>query len=114
MKAEISVEFGKDPEYDKVISVDHGSFTIEDWVATLSIEEQNEWRQQHAIHEAAVHSAIANGDALIVKVGVRQSSIKWKSEPIHAQWMNTISAEDNASYHSFWKRYHAAMAERNT
>jgi hypothetical protein len=113
MKAEISVEFGKDPEYDKVISIDHGSFTIEDWVATLSIEEQHKWRLQHSIHENAVHSAIAAGDALIVKVG-RQSNIKWKSEPIHVQWMNTISAEDNASYHSFWARYHAAMAERNT
>ena len=114
MKAEISTEFGKDPEYDKVISIDHGSFTIEDWVATLPIEEQHEWRQQHAIHEAAVHSAIAAGDAQIVRPTQGRSDIKWKSESVHAQWMNTISAEDNASYHSFWARYHAAMTEKNT
>jgi hypothetical protein len=114
MKAEISTEFGKDPEYDKVISINHGSFTIEDWVATLSIEDQNEWRQQHAIHEAAVHSAIAAGDALIVKVGDRQSNIKWRNEEIHLYWMHTISAEDHVSYQSFWTRYRAAMTERNT
>jgi hypothetical protein len=114
MKTEISTEFGKDPEYDKVISINHGSFTIEDWVATLSVEEQHEWRLQHSIHENAVHLAVAAGDAQIVRLGAGRSSIKWKSEPIHSQWMNTISAEDNVIYHSFWARYHAAMAERNT
>lgn len=112
MKAEISIEFGKDPEYEKVISVDHGQFTIEDWVATLSIAEQQEWRRQHDIHEAAVHAAVAAGDAEIIKPTPDSAFIKWRSEPIHVKWMQTISEQDNASYHDFWARYHAAMQER--
>lgn len=112
MKAEISIEFGKDPEYDKVISVDHGEFTIEHWVATLSEDEQREWRKQHDIHEDAVHAAVRAGDAEIVKTSENSAMVKWRSEPIHVQWMNTISPEDNAKYHDFWARYHAAMSER--
>ncbi len=112
MKAEIRIEFDKDPDYNKVISIDHGDYTMEHWVQELSEQEQQEWRRQHSIHESAVFAAVRAGDAEIVKINDKQSQIKWRSDPVHAQWMNTISAEDNAKYHDFWARYHAAMAER--
>lgn len=114
MSTEVNIKFDADPDYNKVITVRRGEFTIEDWVATLDESEQQEWRRQHDIHEAAVHAAVAAGDAEIVNQHSMNTSIKWRNQEIHLYWMNTISAEDNASYHSFWSRYHAAVAERNT
>lgn len=113
MTTRVDTSFGEDPNYDKVITVHRGGFTMEQWVTTLSAEEQQEWWRQHDIHEAAVHAAVAAGDAEVHTPDPQNATIKWKSQEIHIQWMNTISAEDNASYHSFWSRYHAAVAERN-
>ena len=114
MSTQVITTFDQDPEYNKVITVARGEFTIEHWVATLSTEEQQEWRRQHDIHEEAVYAAIAAGDAEILNRHSLNSTIKWRNQEIHLHWMNTISAEDNASYHSFWARYHDAMTERNT
>jgi hypothetical protein len=61
-----------------------------------------------------VHAAVAAGDAEVHTPDPKNATIKWRNQEIHLYWMNTISAEDNASYHSFWARYHAAMDERNT
>lgn len=113
MTTKVDTTFGQDPNYDKVITVKRGEFTMEDWVSTLSQEEQQEWRKQHDIHEAAVHAAVAAGDAEVHTPDPENATIKWRNQEIHLYWMNTISAEDNDSYHSFWSRYHAAVAERN-
>ncbi len=113
MTTKVDTSFGEDPDYEKVITVRRGDFTMEHWVATLSEEEQKEWWRQHDIHEAAVHAAVAAGDAEVHTPDPHNATIKWKSQEIHIQWMNTISREDNDSYHSFWSRYHAAVAERN-
>ena len=113
MSTEVITTFDQDPEYEKVITVKLGEFTIEHWVATLSLEEQQEWRRQHDIHEAAVHAAMAAGDAEVHVIDAHNAMVKWKNNEVHGQWMNTISQADNDSYHSFWARYHAAMAERN-
>lgn len=113
MSTDVIAAFDQDPEYQKTIIVNRGEFTIEHWVATLSLEEQQEWRRQHDIHEAAVYAAVAAGDAEVVNRHSANSAVKWKNDEVHGQWMNTISQADNDSYHSFWSRYHAAMAERN-
>jgi hypothetical protein len=113
MSTQVITAFDQDPEYEKIIIVNRSNFTIEDWVATLSVEEQQEWRRQHDIHEKTVYAAVEAGDAEVVNRHSMNSAVKWKSQEIHLKWMNTISAEDNQSYHSFWDRYHAAMAERN-
>lgn len=114
MSTQVITTFDQDPDYDKVITVTRGEFTMEDWVATLTDQEQQEWRRQHDIHEAAVHAAVAAGDAEVHTPDPKNATIKWKSQEIHVQWMNTISAEDNESYHSFWSRYHAAVTQRNS
>ena len=56
MSTQVNIAFDADPDYNKVITVHRGEFTMEHWVATLSVEEQQEWRRQHDIHEAAVHA----------------------------------------------------------
>ncbi len=63
MSTQVITTFDQDPNYDKVITVCRGEFTMEEWVATLSDAEQEEWWRQHDIHEAAVHAAVAAGDA---------------------------------------------------
>lgn len=113
MSTQVVATFDQDPDYEKVITVRSSEFTIEHWVATLSLEEQQEWRRQHDIHEAAVQAAVAAGDAEVHVFDPRNAMVKWKNDEVHGQWMNTIAPEDNESYHSFWARYHAAMAERN-
>jgi hypothetical protein len=113
MSTQVNIEFDADPDYNKVITVYRGEFTMEDWVATLDESEQQEWRRQHDIHEAAVHAAVAAGDAEVHTPDPKNATIKWRNQEIHLYWMNTISAEDNVSYHSFWSRYHAAVTERN-
>lgn len=113
MSTQVITTFDQDPDYDKVITVYRGDFTMEEWVCTLSEAEQKEWWHQHDIHEAAVHAAVAAGDAKVHTPDAKNATIKWRSQEIHEKWMNTISAEDNESYHSFWSRYHAAVAERN-
>jgi hypothetical protein len=113
MSTQVTTTFDADPDYDKVITVKRGEITMEDWIATLDVGEQQEWRKQHDIHEAAVHAAVDAGDAEVHTPDPKNATIKWKSQEIHVYWMNTISADDNTSYHSFWARYHAAMEERN-
>jgi hypothetical protein len=109
----IETQHDQDPEFAKVIQVRRDGFTMEHWITTLPEPEQQEWWRQHDIHEAAVHAAVAAGDAEVITPDPHTATIKWRSPEIHAQWMDTISAEDNASYHSFWSRYHAEVARRN-
>ena len=113
MTTQITTAFNQDSPYNKVITVARGEFTIEQWVATLSTEEQQEWQKQHHIHDSVVRAAMTAGDARAITYDPTNATIEWRNHEIHMQWMNTISVEDHASYHSFRTRYHAATAERN-
>lgn len=113
MPTSIETHHDQDPEFGKVIQVRRQGFTMEQWILTLPECEQQEWQRQHDIHEAAVHAAVAAGDAEVLTPDPHTATIKWRSPEIHAQWMDTISAEDNRVYHDFWARYHAEVAARN-
>lgn len=113
MGTKVTTTFDQDPDFDKVITVTRSDWTMEDWIATLPQAEQDEWWRQHDIHEAAVQAAVAAGDAQVHTPDPQNATIKWKSQEIHGQWMATISESDNASYHSFWSRYHEAQKQRN-
>ena len=107
------VTFGEDPDYDKIITVRHNStFTMNQWREKyLTPEENAEWLEQDRIHEEAVHAAIAAGDCFHDRTDQYNVQIKWRNQEVHLKWMNTISQENHAVYHSYWNRYHAKMAE---
>ena len=112
MSTKVTTEFDADPEFGKVITVKHGAITINEWAVTyLTPEENAQWLEQDRIHEEAVHAAVAAGDCEIDQPDTQNAAIKWRSQEIHQKWMETISNEDHAIYHSFWDRYHAKMAE---
>jgi hypothetical protein len=112
MTTQIITTSDQDADYQKVITITHGAFTMEHWVATLSINGQQEWRRLQSIHEDAVHAAVAAGDAEVLHSDTINATIKWRNQEIHSHWMNTISVEDRASYNSFWTRYQSAEAKR--
>ena len=107
----VTQTINQDDDYQKVITITPGEFTTAHWAATLSIEEQQEWNRQNSIHNDAVQAAVAAGDAKVTH-NKNNATIEWRTEEIHLHWMNTISAEDHASYHSFWDRYYIAAGDR--
>jgi hypothetical protein len=112
MSTTIDTTFGEDPDYDKIITVKHGTITIDQWGEKyLTPEENAEWLEQDRIHEAVVHAAIAAGDCVHVKTDESNVQIKWRNQEVHRKWMNTIIQENQAVYSSYWDRYHAKMAE---
>lgn len=112
MTTKVDTTFGKDPDYDKVISVKHGQITINEWGEKyLTAEENAEWLEQDRIHEEAVHAAIAVGDCCHDRTDQYNVQIKWRNQEVHVKWMNTISQENHAVYNSYWDRYHDKMAE---
>ena len=111
MNTQIVTTFDQDADYQKVITVTREAFTMEHWAATLGTEDQQECKKQCRLHNIAVDSAVAAGDARVTH-NINNATVEWRTEEIHQHWMNTINAEDHAGYHSFWTRYQAAMAER--
>lgn len=112
MTTKVDTTFGEDPDYDKVITVKHGKITINEWGEKyLTPEENAKWLEQDRIHEAAVHAAIAAGDCFHDRTDQYNVQIKWRNQEVHLEWMNTISQENHAVYHSYWARYNEKMAE---
>ena len=111
MTTQIITTVNQDSPYNRVITVDYGEFSFNDWLATLNTEDQQEWEKQWRIHTIAVDAAVAAGDARVTH-NTKNATIEWRTEEIHMHWMNTISVENHTSYKSFWARYQAATAER--
>jgi hypothetical protein len=108
---QITTTVDQDSPFNKVITAEYGEFSFNQWLATLSTEDQQEWEKQCRLHNTAVDAAVAAGDARVT-LNIKNNTIEWRTEEIHSRWMNTISVEDHASYHSFWTRYHTATTER--
>ena len=112
MSTTTNTTFGEDPDYDKIITVKHGTIPINQWGEKyLTPEENAEWLEQDRIHEEAVHAAIAAGDCVHDQADQYNVQIKWRNQEVHCKWMNTISQENHAVYKSYWDRYFAKMAE---
>ena len=107
----ITITVNQDLPFEKMITAEYKEFSFNQWLATLSPEDQQEWEKQCRIHNIAVDAAVAAGDAKITH-NKNNATTEWRNQEIHMHWMNTISAEDHASYHSFWDRYHTAAAGR--
>jgi hypothetical protein len=109
MTTQVTITVNQDSPFNKVITAEYGEFSFSQWVATLSTEDQQEWEKQCRLHNIAIDAAVAAGDAKVTHT-TKNATVEWRNQEIHMQWMNTISAEDHASYHSFWDRYHTATA----
>jgi hypothetical protein len=111
MITQISTTVDQDSTYNKVITYDYEEFSFNQWLATLSTEDQQEWKKQCHLHNTAVDTAVLAGDARMI-LNTKNATIEWRTEEIHQHWMNTVGAKDHASYQSFWSRYHTAATGR--
>ena len=110
MTTKVTTTFDADPDYAKIITVNHGNITINEWAEkNLTPEENAEWLRQDKIHEEAVHAAVAAGDCFLDQQDKFNAAIKWKSETIHQKWMDTIPPADHEIYKMFWTRYLAYL-----
>ena len=112
MTTPVTITFDQDLDYTKVITVRRGKITQKKWAQRyLNPEERAEWFEQQRIHMAAVQAAIDAGDCVIDQDDEHNTQIKWRNEDAHLKWMNTISQENHAVYHTYWDRYRAKMSE---
>ena len=109
---EFAITYDQDSDYTKVITLRRGKITMREWAKKyLNPEERAEWFEQQRIHMAAVQAAIDAGDCVYVQDDQHIKQIKWRNDEVHSKWMNTISKENHAVYHTYWNRYVAKMSE---
>ena len=76
-------------------------FSILDWVATLSAQEQLEWNTAASIHDKMVDAAVAAGDAVKLK-----NNVQWKDTLVWQGYIERYLTEDvKLVEKKYWDRY---------
>ena len=76
-------------------------FSILDWIATLSDQEQQEWRTAESIHDKMVEDAVTSGNAIKSK-----NNIQWKNNLVWQDYIKRYLTEDVKSIEKkYWDRY---------
>lgn len=77
------------------------TFSIGDWIHTLTPEEQEEWNTANIRHNKMVADAAANGDA-----EVAPDAVHWKSEEVWSQYqVQYLTPEVRAIEEKYWTRF---------